>query len=425
MEYKIFIAWQNQNKKVSTFIKKQLKKAKEEMLNRHNIHIHIIFSPTQEESGSPFIFEKILEQIVTCDVFIGDLTPIFKTPEGKLISNPNVMYETGIAISMIGENSIILLMENDNNTNKIDDLCFDINHNRITPISLSNDNLYKLLCDWIKVAIENSISQKFVDSFIVKDLINDIVVVYNNLFRMIYPYTNYYSPKFNEIAEIEIIEKLSSNYLNVFQVRKDYSSIIERSSKRIKELNNISRYKNLVRELIKFCNNLSDYNDINIRSSYNFFKEVRVDNESIYALQNSGSISLEKTENYDIIKDSLFFRQDTYILNILNSNDKNLPHSIMVDIFIKDSITNALEYVDELLDSSGKSIYQMKGADLYNNIPIYTISNKENIKKYSNLIYMIISSINKILNILKLSPTDGIKDKNKQGYLISFINAQH
>ncbi|WP_160670507.1 TIR domain-containing protein [Clostridium sp. C8-1-8] len=423
MEYKIFIAWQNQNKNVTNFIRNQLRKAKKHMLSKYGISINIIFSPTQEESGSPFIFEKILEQIMTCDVFIGDLTPIYKTPEGKLISNPNVMYETGLAISMIGENGIILLIENDNNTNKIDDLCFDINHNRITPISLNDNNLYKELCDWIQVAIENSIAQKFVDDFIVKDLISDIVIIYNNLFRMIYPYTDYYSPKFNEVSESEIFEKLSCKNLNVFQVKRDYSLIISRISKKTKELSNINRYKRLVQELVLLCNTLSDYNDINIRSSYNFFKKIKVDSASIYGLTDGNGINLDGIENYDVIKDSLVFRQDSCILTVINDTNENTTSGSMFDIFIKDSITNAIQSVDEALVNYDSFTSHVKGTNFYMNIPIYTISNEQNITKYSNLIYTIISSINNILNILKLKPTDIIHGTNKHGYLISFINA--
>ena len=418
MEYKIFYSWQNQNKETRKFIDNQLKKTKSYMKNEYNIKINIIDSPTKEEAGSPDICEKILEQIMTCDVFIGDLTPIIKQDDSnKLISNPNVMYETGIAISTIGESRIILLMENDNKNNKVDDLCFDINHNRISPISIKNENFYKSLSEWIKTSIEHLTAQKFIDDFVVKDLINDIVVVYNNFFRMIYTYTEYYPMNFNNLSKDDISHKLSFQYLNIFQVRRDYSAMIRRISRAIKELTNNSRYRKLVYELVLFCNALNDYNNLNLKSKYKFFEEVEVNNQLTYILGSNEQFYIKKTTNYSDIKDSHFFREDTYLLSII---DKESSYCF-IDIFLKDSIDKTIKSLEQAYINRDGKLYAEQENIYYKNLPLYII-NINNIDKYSEIIYKIIYHINNILDILKINPTDIIHGKSTQGYLISFVN---
>lgn len=73
MIYKIFLAWQSQNKTTANYIKTQLSKA-EKLLRKEGIKVEIIKSPTQEMAGSPNINEAIWKQIQEADIFIADLS---------------------------------------------------------------------------------------------------------------------------------------------------------------------------------------------------------------------------------------------------------------------------------------------------------------------------------------------------------------
>lgn len=60
--------------------------------------------------GSPRIADKILEKIEAAAVFVADLTPVAKTKGGKLLPNPNVMIELGYAMKVLGNERIVLVM---------------------------------------------------------------------------------------------------------------------------------------------------------------------------------------------------------------------------------------------------------------------------------------------------------------------------
>ena len=75
--YKIFLAWQSQNKITANFIKKHLSKA-EEVLKEDNIYVNVIKSPTQDSAGSPNINQAIWKQIQESDIFIADLSFVSK-----------------------------------------------------------------------------------------------------------------------------------------------------------------------------------------------------------------------------------------------------------------------------------------------------------------------------------------------------------
>ena len=87
MKYRVFFAWQSQNKNTERYVKKELSRAKKELASEDK-EIDLIFSPTQDETGSPDIKVYILEQIKSCDIFVGDLSFI---DVEKGISNGNVL----------------------------------------------------------------------------------------------------------------------------------------------------------------------------------------------------------------------------------------------------------------------------------------------------------------------------------------------
>ena len=88
MKYKVFLAWQSQNRTTSKFIKAQLKKSVA-LLSERGYDIVLIERPTQEDSGAPNINSVIWEQISDSDVFIADISNIIQNDQ-TIISYPNV-----------------------------------------------------------------------------------------------------------------------------------------------------------------------------------------------------------------------------------------------------------------------------------------------------------------------------------------------
>ena len=178
MTYKVFLAWQSQNKKTASYIKNQLDKAAK-LLKEQGTTIDVIKSPTQEDAGSPNINEAIWKQIQGVDIFIADLSFVSRVRT----SNDNVMYELGIADALLGANRTIILA--DENT-KIEKLAFDINHKRISPINTDNKNFYRTFSEWIIQALEESDKQRFTRRYIIEEFASDVVSIVNYFYRMSY-----------------------------------------------------------------------------------------------------------------------------------------------------------------------------------------------------------------------------------------------
>lgn len=110
----VFYSWMsdrpdNQNRK---YIRKNLEKDAKKLEKEFGITIHVD-SDSRGEDGSKPIEENVLKKIASCDLFVGDITPVFpRFPlfgKNKLIVNPNVMYELGFAVSTLGWNRCIMV----------------------------------------------------------------------------------------------------------------------------------------------------------------------------------------------------------------------------------------------------------------------------------------------------------------------------
>lgn len=152
MKVTIFYSWQSDllPKTNRYYIEDTIKKALKE-INKYNRIIACIDRDTKDELGSPEIHNSVFKKInhskfFVCDVSLND----DQTP------NPNVLIELGYAIKVLGWSKIICLFNSQ--TGNIEDLPFDINHNRVTPytpgkkgeknriseiISLNINNLFK------------------------------------------------------------------------------------------------------------------------------------------------------------------------------------------------------------------------------------------------------------------------------------------
>lgn len=84
---------------------------------------------TKGELGLVSIVDTIFKKIEAATVFVGDVTFVGETLDGKKLPNPNVMIELGHAITSIGTERIILV-QNKAFGGRPEDLPFDLRHRR-------------------------------------------------------------------------------------------------------------------------------------------------------------------------------------------------------------------------------------------------------------------------------------------------------
>lgn len=84
---------------------------------------------TKDEPGLVAIVETIFKKIEAAEVFVGDVTFVGATPDGKLLPNANVMIELGHALTSVGHHGIILVA-NKAFGGRPEDLPFDLRHRR-------------------------------------------------------------------------------------------------------------------------------------------------------------------------------------------------------------------------------------------------------------------------------------------------------
>lgn len=123
--FRIFYSWQstiNDNRSyIRNAIKKVIKQTKEYKLE--------LDEATRDTPGSPDIAQTILNKIRVSDIFICDLTIVAEyNDEKKGMPNPNVLFELGVAVSSLGWERIICVVNS--KYGSIETLPFDINHHR-------------------------------------------------------------------------------------------------------------------------------------------------------------------------------------------------------------------------------------------------------------------------------------------------------
>lgn len=133
---RVFYAWQSDlpNKTNRGAIKNSLKKVKSNF-SKKGMEIYID-EATRDVPGSPQIPDKILEKIIKADVFVCDVSTIRNSYKNKQATpNPNVVFELGFAVSELGWDRVILIINKA--YTKFSDLPFDFDHNRIMPYEFS------------------------------------------------------------------------------------------------------------------------------------------------------------------------------------------------------------------------------------------------------------------------------------------------
>lgn len=85
---------------------------------------------TKGVAGMAPIADTILKKIADSGAFVGDVTSIYKTRQGREVANPNVLIELGWAWAKIGEDNIVLVANRAFGPKKAEQLPFDIRHRR-------------------------------------------------------------------------------------------------------------------------------------------------------------------------------------------------------------------------------------------------------------------------------------------------------
>lgn len=129
MKVSIFYSWQSDTSPKSNryYIEDAIKKAIKQ-INKDSQIVACIDRDTKDQLGSPEIHKSVFEKINHSKFFICDLSL-----NDHQSPNPNVLIELGYAIKVLGWNKIICLFNA--TTGKVEDLPFDINHNRVTQYS--------------------------------------------------------------------------------------------------------------------------------------------------------------------------------------------------------------------------------------------------------------------------------------------------
>lgn len=137
---KIFWSWQSDTSASEgrSFIKSALADA----VDRAGVDLGISDSDrpeldqdTQGARGMVDIAATILQKIADSAVFIADITPLARAPNGKALPNPNVLIELGWAMHRPGISRVIAVI-NTASGFKIDELPFDIRGRRVIPYEL-------------------------------------------------------------------------------------------------------------------------------------------------------------------------------------------------------------------------------------------------------------------------------------------------
>jgi hypothetical protein len=131
----IFWSWQSDlNPRVTRELIRDALASALENLHAELDERHELTSDTQGVAGSPDIVATILAKIDAAAVFVGDVTPVAVSREGRAVANPNVLIELGYAKRALGLNRVIMVWNTAFEGAHVDRLPFDMRGRR-GPIS--------------------------------------------------------------------------------------------------------------------------------------------------------------------------------------------------------------------------------------------------------------------------------------------------
>ena len=130
----VFYSWQADlpGRTNRSFIEECLERAAKSLRADESLTLEVrIDRDTADVGGSPAIAETILRKISRAEIFVPDVSIVARTGGGKAIPNPNVLLELGYAVSVLGWDRIIMVM----NTafGAVTELPFDLKGRRVMP----------------------------------------------------------------------------------------------------------------------------------------------------------------------------------------------------------------------------------------------------------------------------------------------------
>ena len=155
-EFRVFFSWQSDSppKTNANAIRGALKSAVKSLKSVYTELTIVIDEATRDTSGSPNIATKILKKIDLADMLVCDITTINPGAERRC-PNPNVTYELGFAMALLGEDRIVMLFNEAHGSFPVD-LPFDFVQNRASPYTIAEPVLSESraqLAKLMKVAI--------------------------------------------------------------------------------------------------------------------------------------------------------------------------------------------------------------------------------------------------------------------------------
>jgi hypothetical protein len=130
----VFYSWQADlpSRTNRSFIEECLERAAKALRADDSLKVEVrIDRDTADVGGSPAIAETILKKISRAEIFVPDVSIVARTEGGKACPNPNVLLELGYAVSELGWDRIIMVM----NTafGALTELPFDLKGRRVMP----------------------------------------------------------------------------------------------------------------------------------------------------------------------------------------------------------------------------------------------------------------------------------------------------
>ena len=128
----VFYSWQADlpGRATRSFIEECLQRAAKAIRADDSLNIDVrVDRDTADVGGSPAIAETILKKIAAAEIFVPDVSIVARTAANKGCPNPNVLLELGYAVSVLGWDRIIMVM----NTafGPVTDLPFDLRGRRV------------------------------------------------------------------------------------------------------------------------------------------------------------------------------------------------------------------------------------------------------------------------------------------------------
>lgn len=143
MNRTVFYCWQSNDKETRQAIQKNLKGAIESIANSIDdvkTDVPIFDSDTRGVIGAVDITTTIEAKIRNCSIFVADIS-LVDEGNGRKYINQNVAYELGLAVGTLGWERIVLVFNED--SGKIEELPFDINHHRSLKFSHKKETRLK------------------------------------------------------------------------------------------------------------------------------------------------------------------------------------------------------------------------------------------------------------------------------------------